>query len=286
MKKNNLIFAFYVSISALLFTSCGGTSDSKTDETKTDSLVSQNVEFNEEIKKITFEIFADSGTIELAAGEEDSPGALFKEQILVVKEVPKVTNFEAIKAILEKYQDYTGDAKQALAKKKKEYLEGYVEMNSEEVMGMSADWERDLTVNVVYNDNYFTTIGFYLDEYGGGARSYYTEGYLILDLKNSKQIKLSDMFDENGVSKLTQKLTNKALETAKKEGYTSLDDAGFLVEKIEPTEKFLINGQGIEFTYNRADITVNSMPPPSFFLTWNEVEDIMKTDASVRSLIK
>lgn len=288
MKKNNFLLAFICLVCIFLFPSCGKNAQVKADENNADSVttqINQNIEADKSIKKIVFEIFADSGTIELAKGEEGSPMASFKEEILVITEVPIQTNLEAVQAILQKKQEYSGDAKQALAKKKKEYLEGYVEMNSEEVMGMSAEWERDLSIQVIYNDNYFTTIGFYLDEYGGGARSYFSDSYLVLDLKNSKQITLSDIFDENGVSQLTQKLTDKAKEMAQKEGASSMEDYGFLVEEVKPTERFIVTDRGIEFTYLRTEIVIGSMPSPAFFVNWSELGEVVKSDSPVRSLM-
>lgn len=285
MKKRNHFFILLSCIGFLLV-SCGKTStSSETKNNSTDSLTEQSIEVSDESKKIEFKILADSGTIELVAGEEGSPSASFREEILVVTKVPNQTDLDAIQAILQKKQDYSGDAEQALAKKKKNYLEGYVEMNSEEVIGMSAEWDRDFRVDVLYNDNYLTTVGFYLDEYGGGAHSYYTASYLVLDLKNNKKVTLSDIFDANGIQTLTQKLTDKAKEIAKKEGAASMDDYGFLVEKVEPTERFIVTGNGIEFTYDRAEITPYVMPAPSFFFAWQEIEDIVKTNAPVRILM-
>lgn len=285
MKNNNLSLAVLFFLSTILFSACGKTSTSQAEENETDSTLTQSLETKNSIKKIAFEIFADSGTIELAAGEEGSPSASFKEEILVVTEVPSQTNLEAIQSILRKKQNYSGDAKQALAKKKKEYLEGYVDANSEEVIGMSAEWDRDLSAQVIFNDNYFTTIAFYLDEYGGGAHSYSTASFVILDLKSSKQITLSDIFDEKGLVLLKQKMLDMALQIAKNNNASSLEEYDFFVDAIEPTENFTITETGIEFSYDRGEIRPYSSPAPSFFFKWNEIKDIIKTDASVRSLI-
>ncbi len=273
----------------VLFVSCGKTATNSETPNDTTTQIQETQQIQnvaDEIKKIEFEIFSDSGTVELVAGEEGSPAASFKEQILVVTEVPSQTNLETIQAVLQKKQDYSGDAKQALAKKKKNYLEGYIEMNSEEVIGMSAEWYRDLQVSVIFNDNYFTTIAFYLDEYGGGAHPYYTTSFINLDLKNSKQIKLSDIFDENSQTKLKDKMLEKASEIAKKEGVNSLEDYGFFVEEISPTENFAIIEKGIEFSYNRGEITPHVMPSPVFFFTWQELESIVNTDSPIRILMK
>lgn len=283
MKKNNLFLAILLSFYVLIGTSCGGTSTSQSSET--DSLTNQNVEIEDDIKKIAFEIVADSGTIELVKGEEGSPSASFKEEILVVTEVPSQTNLDTIQAILQRKQNYTGDAKQALAEKKKNYLKGYLEFNSEDI-GMATGWEKNTTLEVIYNDNYFTTIAFYLDEYGGGAHGNFVRTYLILDLKNGKQISLSDVFDEKGLASLKDKLQDKALKFAKEQGASSLEDYGFFDPQIELTKNFTVTEKGLEFVYQQGEVAPHAMYPPSFLFEWNEIKDIMKADASVRSLIK
>ncbi|MCC5943329.1 MAG: hypothetical protein JJT94_00225 [Bernardetiaceae bacterium] len=292
MKKS--IFSLLTISSLLILSSCGGGggADTQTDTGDSDSLhteMSEETNFeatSDEVKKIDFEIFADSGAVALVESEPDSPGATFKEEILVVTQVPSQTNLEAIQAILQKVQNYTGDAKQALAQKKTEYLDDYVEMNSEEMVGMSADWYKESTVEVVFNNDYFTTIGFYSDEYGGGARSFYSSSYLVLDLKNSKKITLSDIFDADGIDKLTQKLTEEALAMAKEEGALSLEDAGFMVEKVEPTERFLVDKQGLRFEYAQAEITFRAVAPPVFLFEWSELKDIMKSDSPLRVWVR
>lgn len=294
MKKNIFSSTLLLSLCIFLLSSCGKNSNAQTDENKVDSTnteITQNVETDNEndatgIKKIAFKIFADSGTIELAKGEEGSPMASFNSKILVITEAPSQTNLESIQSILQKKQEYSGDAKKALAKKKKEYLEDYIEMNSEEVMGMSADWEIEQNIDIVYNENYFTTIGFYSYEYGGGAHGSSSSSYVILDLKNSKQILLSDIFDEEGLASLKSKLQDKALKLAQKEGATSLEDYGFFDAEIELTKHFMLTKKGLEFEYQQGEITPHVMAPPTFLFEWNEIKGIVKADASVRSLIK
>ena len=151
---------------------------------------------------------------------------------------------------------------------------------------MATGWEKNTTLEVIYNDNYFTTIAFYLDEYGGGAHGNFVRTYLILDLKNGKQISLSDVFDEKGLASLKDKLQDKALKFAKEQGASSLEDYGFFDPQIELTKNFTVTEKGLEFVYQQGEVAPHAMYPPSFLFEWNEIKDIMKADASVRSLIK
>jgi len=289
MKKNIFTFALFFSICTCLFSSCGKKSDAQANENETDSLttiVDQKIETDTGIKKITFEILADSGGVQLVKGEKESPVASFASQILVVTEVPQQSNLDSIQAILQRQQKYEGDAKEALAKKKKEYFDFYIDANSDEVVVLSAEWYQHEQIQVLYNDNYFVSILFYGDEYGGGAGSYDYASYLVLDLKNNKKITLSDLFDEEGISKIQKGILNKALQYAKEQGSTSLEEHGYFMESLKPTEDFVITEKGIEFTYGRGEILPRVNIPPVFLFSWAELKDILKTDSSVRSLIK
>lgn len=286
MKKNNFLLLLFFFI---ILSSCGKTSTSQTEENNIDSLNNQShltTQTDSENDKIAFEIFSDSGTVELVKGEQGSPIASFKEEILVVTQVPSQTNLEQIQAILQKKQNYSGEAKQALAKKKQEYFEGYIEFYSEETLGMSAEWDSNKEVDVIYNDNYFTTISFMTDEYSGGAHPNGYISYLVLDLKNSKEITLEDIFDANGINTIKQKILDKSLEIAKKEGATTLEEGGFFVEDIKPTENFIVSSTGIEFVYNRSEITPYVMPAPTYFFSWLELKEIIKQDSPLRSLMQ
>ena len=246
--------ASFLCIYILLFSACGANSTSQTDSNETDSVTNQVLKAGDTgIKKITYEVFTDSGTVALPKIEPSMPdfGAFFKEQVLVVTEVPSQTNLEAIQAILQKKQNYSGDAKEAVAKKKKEYFDFYIDANLEGIMGMSANWEQNKTISIVYNDNYFTTIAFYLDEYGGGAHSNFISSYLVLDLKNSKQLTLEDIFDESGIVSLREKLQNKALQLVKDEGANSLEEYGFFDAEIELTKNFIVTKKGLDLNPTR-----------------------------------
>lgn len=312
MKKRMYSLAIFLSV---WVSSCENTSTAKTkiseidsikiDSKKTEFVVSSedneiekitlNSTFEEKVmedtndknNKITFKILADSGYVSYP-NKESNEGATFKGLLFVVTGVPKESNLEAIQAILQKKQGYSGNPKQALNKKKKEYLHSYLEFYKqdqksgeeyEETTKYITSWSTNPTIEVLYNDNYFTTIAFMSDNYGGGGHSDFHVSYLVLDLKKNKQLTLEDIFDKNGLVMLKQKILDKSLLITKKKGKKTLKEAGFFEERIEPTENFIVSKSGIEFIYNRGEITLYEMPEPTYFFSWAELKKIMKANS-------
>lgn len=257
-----------------------------------DSLIIEDS--NNKNNKISFKILADSGYVSYP-NEENDEGASFKGLLFVVTGVPKESNLETIQTILKKQQSYSGDPKKALAKQKKEFLDSYLEFYKEdkgaekeyeETKKYITSWSTEPTINVLYNDNYFTTLSFISDYYGGGAHSDFHVSYLVLDLKSNKKLILRDIFDKNGLVILKQKILDKSLSIAKQQGKKTLKEAGFFEERIQPTENFIVSKSGIEFVYNRGEITLYEMPEPTYMFSWNELKDLIKVDSPLYSLIK
>lgn len=256
---------------------------------QTDALVVEDT--NDKNNKISFKILADSGYVS-HPDKEISEGASFKGLLFITTSVPKESNIDAIQAILKQEQNYLGDPQKALAKQKKEYLDSYLDFykkdkeSEEENTSYVTSWSTDPTIEVLYNDNYFTTIGFYTDNYGGGAHSDFHVSYLVLDLKNNKKLTLDDIFDKKGLAILKQKILDKSLVIAKKKGKKTLEEAGFFEEKIKPTENFIVSKSGIEFVYQRGEITFYEMPEPTYLFSWNELKEFVKMDSSIDFLIR
>lgn len=272
MQKNNFSFVVLFSICAFLFlfSSCGG-SVQTTENISADSVQVETTGTN----KLTYEILTE-------IDNEDEAKAKFKVQLLVITEVPTESDLATLQNILQKQQNYSGDAKEFLAKQKQDYIGSMILAEGTEV----ENGYIETRVEVIYNDNYITTIEFFKEEYAGGAHGESQDLYCVLDLKNNQKMTLDMIFDKKDMSLLQQKITNEALKLAKTEGYTTLQEAGYFSEEVTPTENFGVSEKGITFIYQRGDLAPFMMPPTSFTVAWSDIKDILKVDASIHSLIK
>lgn len=277
MQKNNFSFAVLFSICAFLFlfSSCGG-SVQTTENISTDSVQVETTGTN----KLTYEILTE-------IDNEDEAKAKFKVQLLVITEVPTGSDLAILQGILQKQQNYTGDAKEFLSEQKQNYIRTRPAEGEESEEGMEdQNAYTNKRVEVFYNDNYLTTIGFFKEEYAGGAHGENQELYCVLDLKKNQKMTLDMIVDKKDLPLLQQKVTNEALKLAKTEGYATLEEAGYFSEEVIPTENFSVTERGMEFVYQQADLAPASMPAVSFTVSWSELKDIIKADSPVTVFVK
>lgn len=244
-------------------------------------------------KSINFSIISIKDSVKLFKNRKETPQATFSDVIIEVKQVPQGSNLSKIKEILKKHQSVQNEsssqtAKQTIENNKKSFFKEYLEVNKDqdEDYLYAANWVNQNDIEVIFNDNYFATLSFSNYQYLGGAHGMYGETYLVIDTKNGKEIKLNDIFDKQSIATLEKRMLKKAYAYTGFENAVSLQDAGYLVDKIEVTDNFSLTAKGITFVYQPYEIAPYAAGMPSFLFTWEELKDLIKTDSSVNSLIK
>ncbi|WP_291722266.1 DUF3298 and DUF4163 domain-containing protein [Bernardetia sp.] len=245
-------------------------------------------------KSIHFEFISIKDSIKLFKNRKETPQATFSSVIVEVKQVPQGSNLSKIQDILKKYQSYQEkgqpikSTRQMLEESKKSFFKEYLEVNqgAEEEYLYAANWANESKAEVVFNDKHFATIAFSNYMYMGGAHGMFGETYLVIDVKNGKEIKLDDIFDQQAIATLEKKMIKKAYEYTGFENPVSLQDAGYLVDKIEASDNFSLNAKGITFVYQPYEIAPYAAGMPSFLFTWEELKDLVKTDSPVHSLMQ
>jgi len=241
-------------------------------------------------KSISFKMTSLKDSTKLFKNKKESPQAVFSEMFVEVNRVPQGSNLAKIKELVQKKQELTTSKtiEQVIENNKNDYFKEYLEDNADfdQEYSHMANWERQYGVNVLFNDNYFATLAFSVYQYSGGAHGGYSENFLVIDIKNGKEIKLNDIFDKNALVTLQKRILKKAYAYTNSENVTSLQDAGYLVNKIEVTYNFSLNARGITFVYQQYEISPYAMGMPSFSFSWEEIKDIIKADSPVNMLIK
>ena len=241
-------------------------------------------------KSISFNFFSVKDSIKLFKNKKNSPQGVFSDEIIEVKQVPQGSNLSKIKELVRKQQKITTSQtpKQIIENNKKSFFKEYIDLNKdqEEEYLYAANWSNENTASIVFNDNYFATLSFSNYQFSGGAHGMYGESYLVIDIKNSEKITLNSIFDKTSLSILEKRILKKAYIYTSSENATSLQDAGYLVDKIPPTENFSLTALGITFVYQPYEIAPYAAGLPTFSFTWDELKDIIKADSPVNSLIK
>jgi hypothetical protein len=247
-------------------------------------------------KSIAFDFIAIKDSIKLFKNRKETPQGTFSDMIIEAKQVPLGSNLAKIKQLLKKHQSVQNTessggsqmAKELIENNKKSFFKEYLEINKDqdEDYLYAANWVNQSDIEVVFNDDYFATLSFSNYQYLGGAHGMFDETYLVIDTKNGNKVKLNDIFDKQNLVTLEKRMLKKAYAYTGFENATSPRDAGYLVDKIKITENFSLNAKGITFVYQPYEIAPYAVGMPVFFFEWNEIKDIMKADASVRSLMK
>ncbi len=244
-------------------------------------------------KSIDFKMISIKDSVKLFKNNKKTPQAIFSQMIIEAKQVPQGSNLLKIKELLRKSQSaekYTSaqSTLETAENGKKAFFKEYLEVNQDqkEEYFYTANWSDESSADVIFNDNYFTTLSFSNYMYLGGAHGMYGETFLVIDIKNGKEIKLNDIFDKQSLAILEKKMIKKAYSYTGVENPKSLQDAGYLVDKIEVTDNFSLTAKGIAFVYQPYEIAPYAAGMPSFLFTWEELKGLIKADSSVLSMIK
>ncbi|MEO6232919.1 MAG: DUF3298 domain-containing protein [Ferruginibacter sp.] len=134
-------------------------------------------------------------------------------------------------------------------------------------MGLSLSVEQEDRVLVMYEDEKNITLAHYSFSYSGGAHGNFNTKLSCFNKKTGKRLKLADIITPAGIAYLPRILEQVARLQYSIKNTTPLDQNGFLVNKISPTENFYVTESGIGFLYapyeikSFADGEVNLMVP-------------------------
>lgn len=154
----------------------------------------------------------------------------------------------------------------------------YKEMLIEE--GCVAPYYEKDSIKVIYNENEISTLCFYQQTYNGQIHPLTTIHFRCFNLAESKQLKLSDLFEENYYSELTK--------IGKKEFYTQLglpDTANlkshyfrFDKNQFKLNENFYINYDGLHFFYNQLEISGYASGAIDLVIPWSKIKHLLNKD--------
>jgi hypothetical protein len=106
--------------------------------------------------------------------------------------------------------------------------------------------------SVSYNDNGYVVIDFLADAYTGGAHGNYSSVMYCLDVKNKKQMVLSDIvkIDSNTLQGILERNLRKEYNIKAKDALSTVLFDDF----IKPNNNFYFNSNGIAFMYNPYEV--------------------------------
>lgn len=252
-------------------------------------------------KSVLFTFTAMEDSLVLQKDNSENPRAFYSNVVVETNQAPKGNNLDKIKKTLETYQLFENEdtslsvsqiiknEKNALFKEYKiEVKEGFEYTEDKDINSFTylPTWIIQNDIDVIYNENHFATLAFNYYQYTGGAHGMHGITYLVLDTKTGNHMKLEDIFDKDALDILSQKMEEKAYAYVGVTDATSLEDAGYFVDKLEVTDNFSVTGRGITFLYQHYEIGAYALGTPTFSFSWGEIKDLIKKDSSVHFLMK
>lgn len=223
-----------------------------------------------------------------------SPRASIEECLIAPGESSDVFVSDSLQAlILEAYgaKNHRGmDPDTVLKQVRDHFFSDYISSNEDLVkqMGLSEtmNWELLRMMHVVFNEHRLFS-GYILSyAYTGGAHGLEMQEYIVADLRTGKRITLGDLFADESRPALTRMLTARLRQSAGLSVDQKLTENGFFVDEISPTANFYVTGEGVGFYFNHYDIAPYSNGATDIFLTFEELQPVLKPGVIPEALLR
>lgn len=163
-----------------------------------------------------------------------------------------------------------------------EYLNTYVKQNKDWYStGASFNWEKMISMSVVYNSNYMLCLEYLVYGYTGGSHGMTNVSYDIIYLDDGRLLTYADIFEGSIEGELSELLTKQLRKDYKIPDEIPLKEAGFFVDVVEPNHNIYVNGNGVGFLYNSYEIAAYSQGATHIFLEWDQLQGVVKKGTPV-----
>ena len=142
----------------------------------------------------------------------------------------------------------------------------------------SFNWGKNITMDICHNENNIVSIKVEKYAFTGGAHGISMTEFVVCDLNLRKRLELNDIFKEGARENLDALLDKKLRRLNGITPEEKLNEAGFFVDKMEATENFYINKDGIGFFYNIYHIAPYSSGTTELLVPFREIKDLFRSD--------
>lgn len=237
---------------------------------------------------MSFDVHYLRSETELIKGKSDSPDAeieitlIFPTSDYISPEVTDSVRKIIVNSFFGRGFSLT-DPDSMLVHFEEEYFSEYIKQNEEwhKVGGLSFNWEKVISMSVMYNSNYLLCLEYLKYAYSGGAHGMTNVAYDIIYLDDGRLLTFRDVFREDADQALSELLTMQLRKDYSIPDEVALVDAGFFVDKVEPNRNIYVNGNGVGFLYNSYEIAPYSQGSTNIFLEWKQVSELVRQGTPV-----
>ena len=214
----------------------------------------------------------------------------------------KYDNKDILKKIQQHFvYSYFGDGyenlspEEATAKYTEDYLNNYKDLEDEykaEVakadetpVGAWFSYFEMSSDDIAYNKNDILSYTVNFENYTGGAHGAHSFTNHVIDMKTGNLIKEDDIFIEGFQEDLAQILIDRIAKQNTVENPKELENIGFFsIDEIFPNGNFLIDDNGITYTFNEYEIAAYVVGATNVHLPYEEIQYLLKKESPIAHL--
>ncbi|MCD8194023.1 MAG: DUF3298 and DUF4163 domain-containing protein [Tannerellaceae bacterium] len=208
-------------------------------------------------------------------------------------------NSEVLKKIQQEFiRTYFGDnyeeyaPEEAVVHYTDDYLQAYQELETDFRTEIEKDRNAPVSAwfsyyemssnQIAFNHDNIISYTVNFENYTGGAHGAHAYTNHVIDLRTGDRITEDDIFIENFQDTLAQILVDKIAEQNNVENPNDLENIGyFSVEEIYPNNNFLIDENGITYTFNEYEIAAYVIGATNVHLSYDEVRHLLRKNSPV-----
>ena len=139
--------------------------------------------------------------------------------------------------------------------------------------------------DIAYNKNDILSYTVNFENYTGGAHGAHSFTNHVIDMKTGNLIKEDDIFIEGFQEDLAQILIDRIAKQNTVENPKELENIGFFsIDEIFPNGNFLIDDNGITYTFNEYEIAAYVVGATNVHLPYEEIQYLLKKESPIAHL--
>ena len=140
---------------------------------------------------------------------------------------------------------------------------------------------------VVFDKEGLISFTVYTETYTGGAHPNHTLTNHVIDLQRGTFLTEGELFVEGFKDKMAQILVKNITSQKELENPKQLEELGFFdIGKIAPNGNFLIDENGITYSFDEYEIAAYSAGTISVHIAYDDIEDLLRKENPIKHVVK
>lgn len=146
-------------------------------------------------------------------------------------------------------------------------------------------YHESLSNNIHFNESDILSFQVNQTNNKGGAATYSSYNNFVINLRTGNLLTESDIFAPGYDLALQHLFANSLMLQNDVNSISDLEDLGYFgIQEIMPNRNFLINDQGITYTFNKGEYSAYQLNAPEVFIPFNDLRMLLKPNTIVSKI--